>query len=179
MLHQFGTVELSISLLFLEVYYAAQITAAREKQMEQCNEVGCAGYKCFESLCNCGQQGYLLAYGDKYCYRFHEDDIFHSFDQAGQQFIHCTAQCLLDDMQDYVQTKISPQLVEQKVDCDHLKETAFESHVDCYLKCNFCTICQTNKIALWHTYDLTDFLNWLAIKKLFTTIYKCGIFQCF
>lgn len=80
---------------------------------------GCKAYPCFEKTAMCGDNGYLMAYGLKYCERFSESclfkeliwfpievlsllDIYNLFDSAGKDFINCTTPCLVHQMQKYI-----------------------------------------------------------------------------
>ena len=37
---------------------------------DDCVSRGCAAYPCFEETAHCGNEGYLIAFGEKYCRRF-------------------------------------------------------------------------------------------------------------
>ncbi|KAI1728648.1 stanniocalcin family domain-containing protein [Ditylenchus destructor] len=153
----------------------ADISVSKEGDYnEDCVSEGCFAYKCFEKTAHCGPNGYLLAYGTKYCQRFHEPDVYDRFDEDGKAFINSTASCLINKMEQYIQKHS-----EKLIDCNDLTAEAFRSHVDCYLQCDFCHVCKTNKAALFHAYDLTDFFDKLALEQVWSIISKCGIFNCF
>ncbi|KAH7711020.1 Protein W01A8.8 [Aphelenchoides avenae] len=129
---------------------------------------GCNAYKCIEDKERCGPKGYPLAFGLKYCNRFFEPDVYNRYDKPGQAFIRCTKDCLIGVLQNWT-TKCS------NIPCDVLEGAAFTSHVDCYLSCGFCDICANNKAALWHTYDLKDFISKHAWDQVVAVAKACGV----
>ncbi|KAF7639375.1 hypothetical protein Mgra_00001043 [Meloidogyne graminicola] len=134
---------------------------------------GCNAYKCMENIANCGNKGYLIAYGEKNCKNFYKPEIFNKFDQVGKKFINCTKDCLINNMKNYIKEKIG------NINCEHLKDEGFNSHPKCYLNCNFCKICKTNKYALLKAYDIKDFFSKEAINQVYIVIKECGYFNCF
>ncbi|KAF7636264.1 Peptidase A2 domain-containing protein, partial [Meloidogyne graminicola] len=69
------------------------------KELEKCvpNEIlQCNKYIELEKKINCGELGYPIGYGLKYCNRFFEHSS--EFTESGQNFIKCTGKCLLDQM---------------------------------------------------------------------------------
>lgn len=43
---------------------------------KECESQGCNAYSCFEDTAHCGKDGYLIAFGLKYCKRFQEKGLF-------------------------------------------------------------------------------------------------------
>lgn len=124
---------------------------------------------------HCGIKGYLIGYGDKYCNRFTKS--LNRFDAAGQQWIGCVRQCLIDFLKPSFDIYPNGAF---KNNCSALRDAAFHSHVDCYLNCGFCHICKTNKLALAATYQFSDFYSRIAWKQVKDTMKKCGGFlSCF
>ncbi|KAE9549824.1 hypothetical protein FO519_006958 [Halicephalobus sp. NKZ332] len=131
------------------------ITLALNVNAQDCSN--CNFYQCFEDKVQCGENGYLIGYGKYYCNRFSETQGL--FDSAGQQWIGCVRQCLINFLKpSYDSYPNNP----FNHDCNALKNAAFNSHVDCYLQCGFCNICQKNKQALYETYRLGDIFSSLA-----------------
>uniref|UniRef100_A0A0K0CSZ9 DUF4206 domain-containing protein n=1 Tax=Angiostrongylus cantonensis TaxID=6313 RepID=A0A0K0CSZ9_ANGCA len=63
--------------------------------------------------------------------------------------------------------------------CEEIQDSAFESHVNCYLQCDFCNICKSEKLALLKSYDLLDFFSRKGISATFQILKACGPLSCF
>ncbi|KAL3076503.1 hypothetical protein niasHS_012698 [Heterodera schachtii] len=64
------------------------------------------------------------------------------------------------------------------IDCAELKDAGFASHSVCYMDCNFCEVCKTNKLALLRAYRLRDFFSLEAIRQVIAVANRCGIVKC-
>uniref|UniRef100_A0AC34FSY3 Uncharacterized protein n=1 Tax=Panagrolaimus sp. ES5 TaxID=591445 RepID=A0AC34FSY3_9BILA len=114
-------------------------------------------------------------YGLKYCTRFNSQEYIENFDKNGKVFLNCTTDCLLKSV-----TQITREEERKKPpDCDDLYHQAFKSHVKCYLECDFCNICKTNKAALLKAYDFRDFMSREAVNQIYQVLKECGPFKCF
>nr|CAI2311584.1 unnamed protein product [Caenorhabditis sp. 36 PRJEB53466] len=127
----------------------------------------CEQYELVEQKFKCGPRGYPLNYGLRNCLVFTNESIQKQFTPAGRQFVDCSTRCLVSAILNISQFSTS---------CAQIQKEAFESHVDCYLNCNFCEVCKTEKIALMKSYDWTDFLSFSAAQQVFAIIRKCGVF---
>ncbi|KHN73451.1 hypothetical protein Tcan_01871 [Toxocara canis] len=68
----------------------------------------------------------------------------------------------------------------QKASCADIKKSAFESHTNCYVKCDFCRVCKSDKWNLIGSYDYSDFFSWTAIKQVLSVLAHCGgPWKCF
>uniref|UniRef100_A0A7E4VB99 Conserved secreted protein n=1 Tax=Panagrellus redivivus TaxID=6233 RepID=A0A7E4VB99_PANRE len=123
----------------------------------------CSLYTSLEAKAHCGDTGYLIGYGNKYCNRFNEK--LHYFNKKGQQWVACTAKCLQDEMKKIVDANPGQ--------CETMHTQAFESHVQCYVSCGFCGVYASNLRALWKTYDLKDFASKTALKQVMSVGAKC------
>ncbi|CAI5437941.1 unnamed protein product [Caenorhabditis angaria] len=130
----------------------------------------CEAYKEVEKEFHCGSSGYPINYGYRYCMSFTSDKIRETFDNSGKSFIDCTTKCLIDKILTIAQKSKT---------CQQVQEKAFHSHVDCYLNCDFCKVCKTQKIPLMKSYDWSDFLSFDATHQVYSIVRKCGIFNCF
>nr|CAD2176957.1 unnamed protein product [Meloidogyne enterolobii] len=92
------------------------------KDVQVCND-----YLKFEDKAKCGNNGYLIGYGLKYCNKFYQN--YDSFNDHGKEFIKCVGPCLAEKMRINIE--------KYKENCDLLRNFAFNSHTPCYLKCNF------------------------------------------
>uniref|UniRef100_A0A1I7ZE63 Uncharacterized protein n=1 Tax=Steinernema glaseri TaxID=37863 RepID=A0A1I7ZE63_9BILA len=134
---------------------------------------GCQAYDCFEDTVRCGEDSYLLKYGGKYCRKFNDPETTKSFSPIGREFLDCTTTCLKHFMQNYINST-SRRPPYSSSQCSDLEKAAFDSHVKCYLDCDFCTVCKTEKAALFRVYEFRDFLRWSAIKQMFEVLKQCG-----
>lgn len=114
------------SLLFLLVKAHQQLTTAFgtcESPPLTNNE--CGFYTdCLETHYPCGDDGYALGYGFKYCQRFSEYEGCD--DQYWKDWVNGTLSCLQQSLVPVVET--NPDLLT----CDGIKSTAFDSHPKCY-----------------------------------------------
>ncbi|KAK0423985.1 hypothetical protein QR680_008446 [Steinernema hermaphroditum] len=134
---------------------------------------GCQAYDCFEDAVHCGNDSYLVKYGGKYCRKFNDPETLKNFSPIGREFVECTTSCLKRFMQNYINnTSRRPPYSHSQ--CSDLEKAAFGSHVKCYLDCDFCTVCKTEKAALFHVYEFRDFFSWSAMKQMYEVLKSCG-----
>uniref|UniRef100_A0A183U544 ShKT domain-containing protein n=1 Tax=Toxocara canis TaxID=6265 RepID=A0A183U544_TOXCA len=86
-----------------------------------------------------------------YIFAFDVSEYLSRFTPIGRRFLNCTTKCLLQN---------------QKASCADIKKSAFESHTNCYVKCDFCRVCKSDKWNLIGSYDYSDFFSWTAIKQV-------------
>ncbi|KAI6192054.1 hypothetical protein M3Y97_00294400 [Aphelenchoides bicaudatus] len=127
----------------------------------------CNSYNTLERQFKCGQSGYFIGYGLRYCNRFFNKDYYSHFDNTGKHFVNCTGPCLIDELKSFLKTT-------PKAGCQAITNKAFGTHVDCYVKCGFCKACKTNKDALRRIYEFKDFLSTKALETVEDTLKKCG-----
>ncbi|KAE9416544.1 hypothetical protein Angca_001367, partial [Angiostrongylus cantonensis] len=92
------------------------------------------------------------------------------FTSDGRKFLQCTTDCLILHLQKLFK-RTSPS-------CEEIQDSAFESHVNCYLQCDFCNICKSEKLALLKSYDLLDFFSRKGISATFQILKACGPLSC-
>lgn len=86
----------------------------------------CGFYReCLEEKYHCGDSGYPLAYGEKYCHRFNSLNES-NLSPEGLKWRDATLVCLQEDL---VGRLLSPSYV---ANCDQLKQVAYNSHPRCY-----------------------------------------------
>uniref|UniRef100_A0A1I7UVC1 DUF19 domain-containing protein n=1 Tax=Caenorhabditis tropicalis TaxID=1561998 RepID=A0A1I7UVC1_9PELO len=128
----------------------------------------CQEYREVEKKFGCGQDGYPLGYGLPNCLRFTNDSNLRDFSAKGREFFECSVGCLVSTI-----SRIS----EHATSCQQLREEAVDSHNQCYLRCGFCEVCKTDKVALFKTSGMT--LTFERIKQLIAIVRNCGPFRCF
>ena len=103
--------------------------------------------ECVEEKITCGNEGYALGYGDKYCNRFKDET---SFSEEGAAWRDNTLVCL--------QTKLLP-FVEHdhpaELSCQGLRQAAFDSHPPCYTSPGY-SICDLGVGDLYTIYGIID-----------------------
>ncbi|MFH4982339.1 hypothetical protein AB6A40_009048 [Gnathostoma spinigerum] len=131
--------------------------------------LGCRIYECYERLLHCGPMGYFEAYGSKYCRRFNDSEVLSRFSTVGKQFLSCTTECLISFLDKYLkETDI--------ISCEQLEAAAFRSHIQCYLNCDFCSVCKTQKLPLLRSYDIWDFASIIALQQVTYAIISFSFF---
>ncbi|WAQ95934.1 hypothetical protein MAR_028624, partial [Mya arenaria] len=116
------------------------------KCMEKAQRGTCDFYQCFDEKTQCGAGGYALKFGATYCNRF--GDYYSNFTSGGQKMIDCVRHCLTRFLLKYYEMPNG--------DCSAIESAAFDSHVNCYVSCNFCDVWNDNKKALYNVYELRD-----------------------
>uniref|UniRef100_A0A914M9Y4 Uncharacterized protein n=1 Tax=Meloidogyne incognita TaxID=6306 RepID=A0A914M9Y4_MELIC len=117
------------------------------KDVEVCNN-----YLKFEKTAKCGDSGYPIGYGLKYCNKFYQ--YYDSFNDFGKNFVKCVGPCLAE--------KMSENIEKYKGNCNSLRTFAFDSHTPCYLKCNF------TKFNVWFK-NANVFAKVIDLKDLFSS----------
>jgi hypothetical protein len=116
-------------------------------------EDGCAScdyYLCKEAADGasaCGEDGYYLRYGFKYCERI-SLVTRPQLSAAGQVWLDEARVCLM-------------RTIEREIDgnesCETLTQIAFDSHPDCYIEAGFCDLPVSDMWAVFTTVDPSDF----------------------
>ncbi|VDL71632.1 unnamed protein product [Nippostrongylus brasiliensis] len=158
---------LTVSLM---TFYQLIVIFASLLSLQTVSADDCDVYSQLEKKASCGKDGYLVQYGLKNCRIFAAPETIARFSPAGQKFLKCTRDCLVT----YLKTLFK----RNTPACDVLFDSAVESHSSCYVKCGFCKICQTEKMALFKSYDIMDFLSIKSLSTVVTVLRKCGAFTC-
>lgn len=94
------------------------------------NEIGtCQYYQCKEQEFQCGDSGYLLQYGYRFCQKFF-NELDEKLSAEGSLWIQNAASCL----QEKIENESS------NMNCKQLKKFAYSSHSSCYSEASFCQI---------------------------------------
>ncbi len=114
------------SLLFLILSFNAHAAAKNSCA----STIGsCDYYLCRESMKSCGDEGYNLRFGYKYCDNF-MNEVIRKLSPHGQQWMPKVAACLQEKME-----KIS-----LKNSCEKIETLAIQSHSSCYQKTGWCEL---------------------------------------
>ena len=103
-----------------------------------CNEASddCEYYSCIEEQRHCGEKGYLLGFGKKYCLKFTEDEDY--FSSEGKEWILKVRECLISNLD----------IPSEKVSCKNFKKAQVKSHVPCYVNSGYCELSRSDRFAV-------------------------------
>jgi len=130
----------------------------------------CEYYKtCLEEKYHCGENGYPVGYGFKYCSKFIL--FFEEFPPKGKEWVTKTLVCLKQSLQPHYLSNSN---------CETVYSAAFDSHPECYFQNGFCdlfldrvNILKTLK-ALLKVYEIQDFMSVTSLKQVYDTAKLCG-----
>ncbi|KAI9098679.1 hypothetical protein DFS34DRAFT_618498 [Phlyctochytrium arcticum] len=119
---------------------------------------------CLEAKFQCGNKGYPLGYGFKYCSAF--DANKDKFTPQGQEWMYNVMHCL--------QTKLVPDVQNDNSKCDSIKKHAFDTHSDCYVAEGFCKLPIKDWKTLLTIVELKDILTPLSFRETLQTAGQCA-----
>ena len=127
--------------------------------------------KCIEPINNCGQKGYPLGYGYRYCSKFTQ--LIDEFPPAGKLWVDWTRQCLKKALVNFTTKSNDPK------NCAKLYKSAFDSHPNCYVQAGFCKLLVQSDVlqsltALFKVLEFKDLASLSSIKQMVLTAKSCG-----
>lgn len=128
-----------------------------------CNQyIGtCEYYQCQEQEYHCGEDGYLMHFGHRYCERFYQK-LNERLSPKGQEWIDQVKVCLQEKMEQFTDDH----------SCKKLKKLAYRSHSDCYLKANFCQLSLSDKQKIIRFLG-PELFKFRTQKEGFQVLYHC------
>ncbi len=134
-----------------------------ENYLELTGAEACDYYRCKEESQpqeeQCGDSGYYLGYGLKYCQRFQQSTRSH-LSAAGDRWLDSVMNCLMRSNEEEVTPDQS---------CQELKTIAFDSHPGCYVQTGFCELSWNDKAWIFFTVDRAD----IKFRQIFSTGAAC------
>jgi hypothetical protein len=127
----------------------------------------CSYYSaCLEAKLPCGESGYGLGYGEKYCNAFANDT---GFSPAGVAWVNSTMLCL----QKHLASLSTKGLA--SMTCDALTDDAFASHPACYTQpgASICDLGPSDALQVLRTISATDLLSSRALKQEASVVHTC------
>lgn len=122
----------------------------------------CAFYEQhLEAKTHCGNDGYPLAYGKKYCQRFRDLD---GLTPSGSQWRNKTLACLQSKLDSFVK---------DGGDCEVLRQSAFSSHAACYLDSGFCALPVGDWLRIFHTINWRDLISDSGLRQIGAALRSC------
>ena len=127
------------------------------------NSASCKFYECREinNECKCGDKGYYIGYGYKYCKRFNEITRF-KLSSPGRRWVERTTRCL----QEYLDKRVP-----WNTPCEKVRKMAFDSHPGCYVKSGLCSL---SPIDWWHIFKTVDSSDFEMKQAIITASYCFG-----
>ena len=132
--------------------------------------------ECLEAVQPCGENGYALGYGLKYCERFTSERLFTCLknNTYSLSWVNNTRTCL--------QQALVPMLNTNHTEiCQQIKTEAFHTHPDCYTAGgkaipqgpSFCFLTIPDLVCVLETVDMDDLLSPLGIQVNFEIASIC------
>jgi hypothetical protein len=122
-------------------------------------ELDCSYYAaCLERAVPCGNDGYALGFGEKYCTAFRAAPLSAAGKEWVTHVMGCLQRALVPDVVAAGAFASSPA---SKMRCDEVFQTAFDSHPGCYTA-------QENSICFLPPGDLAVVLQTIGIKEILT-----------
>ncbi len=128
---------------------------------------------CLENIFTCGSQGYPVKYGKKYCEKFlaisQKNEKEGGLSSEGIKWRNKTLLCLQNIL---VETLNGDQ---NKITCNSIKSTAFNSHADCYTHNgqSICSLSRSDILEIILTPDSEDLFSNESLKQSFEVGTRC------
>ena len=121
--------------------------ASSPEAQEDCGDLigSCDFYLCRDRQHPCGEGGYYKGYGYKYCNRFTR--LEPRLSAPGRDWVRTTLRCL----QEHIDRNIAVD-----APCSEVKQSAFDSHPDCYVHGGVCFIDPGEWLEILRVIDLED-----------------------
>ncbi len=109
----------------------------------------CDYYPCrdAERDVSCGEEGYFLGFGHKYCERFTQV-TFDRLSTDGKRWLDETRVCLQETVDEIA--------ADTDLDCDEVQQRAIDAHPPCYLDSGVCDLPLTDQAKIATTVDVRD-----------------------
>ncbi len=144
------------------------------KDCPNCKQLSTSGtcyfyQRCLEESYNCGDAGYPIGYGQKYCiifsYLLNDPTTSPKF----KSWLESTLVCLQTSLVGFVDAN-GPT-------CDNIKQIAFDSHPACYAQKenSVCDLTTDEQLLTFGAVDFADLLSLGSAKQAVVTLYKCGV----
>lgn len=141
-------------------------------------EISCDFYlNCLEKKQSCGNTGYAIGYGYKYCSRFlkyNQSPQEKQMTSRGLAWRDHTLICLQNALVGILKNWSAADWNDNKV-CTNVKDFAFDSHPDCYVKSmpSFCELPLRDWRTLISDMDSKDLLGYRGSKQILKVAWMC------
>lgn len=122
---------------------------------------------CVEAKVRCGDQGYALGYGGKYCRRFSEET---RFSPEGAIWRNNTRLCLQKSLASLMENQSIP-----TISCERIMDFAFDSHPDCYTRpaSSICRLSFSDVYLIFNLIENYDKISPRGLKQIRSITHKC------
>lgn len=127
--------------------------------------------ECLEENLKCGEEGYPLSFGDKYCKKLYSEKS--ELPLATQNWLDNTYNCLKKG----IFSKFSQ--FKEENGCKLLQSSALEIHTNCSITSGVCDLFTDSNILksirlLWNLYDFRDSMTSDSLRGLFNIVKACS-----
>jgi len=122
-------------ILYLLIFFSCTVSATDSDCSRIDTKNICEYYSCIEEQRLCGQKGYLLGFGKKYCLKFDESERY--FSDAGKEWSRRVRECLISNLD-----------LPSSLSCKKFKKNQIKAHVPCYVKSGYCELSRKDRFAL-------------------------------
>ena len=117
----------ALSILFIYFYTSTGFSSVCAEAVGSCDF-----YQCLESVNPCGDQGYAVHFGYKFCTKSENQLLSKMPDDQGRRWVLDTMKCL--------QQALSDQLDPSEISCQKIKKTGYATHLECYIQSGYCEL---------------------------------------
>ncbi|TNF00345.1 MAG: hypothetical protein EP326_06595 [Deltaproteobacteria bacterium] len=121
------------TLFFICLFFSTMVQAGSDCQQYLDD---CEYYSCIEVQKQCGEDGYPIGFGRKYCMRFEERRA--NLSPEGQEWMKRVRSCLIAGMEES----------SDELTCREFKSSAVKLHVPCYVDSGYCQLSKKDKKAV-------------------------------
>lgn len=132
----------------------------------------CDYYLCVEANHQCGAGGYPVGYGYKYCNRSLFGLLQEMQSEVGRQWVVKTVRCLQTKLNDEIGSAGAGRGA-MAMSCDQIRQTALDSHPDCYVDSGFCEMPMADKMKIFNTVK-SELLSSSTVSQATKTLSRCA-----
>lgn len=112
--------------------FSSSVFAGDFKECES-KTTSCDFYRCVDKEMPCGNDGYLLGFGERFCRRF--DKILDKLSPQGKSWFFTARQCLTEKILS----------IDKSSSCHEIEEKSYSDHKPCYIETGYCDLSLRDK----------------------------------
>lgn len=122
-------------LFFKAAILLAFVSGLQASDLQECasKNLGCDFYRCVDKEMPCGDDGYLLGFGERFCLRF--DNILDNLSPQGKTWFFTARQCLTEKIL----------TLDKSSSCHEIEEKSYSDHKPCYIESGYCDLSVKDK----------------------------------
>lgn len=161
--------------LYIFILFLVPATAKAECRNYRPATPDCHFYQgCLEKKYHCGEEGYPVGYGGKYCSRFislntHRPFNGNELSEEGVKWRDRTLVCLQDEL-------IRVELQSGFRSCEDIKDIGFNTHAACYAKAepSICDLPLSDWMSIAGVVDIKDYGQTRSVKQVLEVMVTCS-----